>query len=299
MKIFVCGNCQTDQIVVALRALSADHQATGLPYKEEHWGEGVRSAVISEARAADFFLTNLSPKRFARHIDPAKIVQFPDVVFFGFHPDLIQIKGLSKRDGKPAGPGIKYSGPHAQQASQWPSAIALWAFKSGLTAERAFGLFRPEVFREMGYFRAYADGIAALRTSFAMMGLSADGLDRLKGDVFMWGPAHPKMSVALAVGAALLEKLGVRAEPADSGLHDLLPDPLAAEYAYGCSPPIADELGVGGSWRSRIGTNMYPNQGAFIADSFRAFDLFQRESLQIHFGLVNYEGMDAVLSGFK
>jgi hypothetical protein len=253
----------------------------GKTYDPADWSAAGTPHVIAAARDADVLLTNLDSSRFDPWIDRKKIVPIPDLFFSGFHPDQTglafkkrpqQKLKFTLRDGKIVLGRLVIS-----------SAIGAWGLKRGITVEQTVALFRDEVFRDLGYLDAFANSAAALKENFDNLGLDFEPISRLLNsrEIFMWGTEHPKMSLVLALCESTIAKLGLQPIIPAAHLNGLLVDPLEPEYAFGCYPPVADYLGVEGSWAMRIDKVVHPDLTSYMTELFWLLGRFQTDQIQI------------------
>ena len=298
MKIFVCGSCQVDSLLVALKALlPSTCEVTGGRYTEQWLTPGPQN-LIEVSRSADVFLTNLNPIRFAPQVSGDRITEIPDLLFYGFHLDLIMLRGRRKGE-EVYSRAVKFQLDGGVQGKMWFSALALWAFTRQRTLEQTVALFHEDTFRALGYFDVFQASVEVLAARFLELGFDFMPFrEVLHGrELFMWGPEHPKLFLVFRLAESIAKKLGLKISLPARGTDRLFADPLAAEYAFGCHPPIADYLGVDGTWASRIGRMYHQNLKTYVWHNFRAFKGFEKGSIATIGGVIDLAKIDVVMAG--
>jgi hypothetical protein len=167
---------------------------------------------------------------------------WPRLTFAGLHPDAV----YAHRAGRVLPSGI----------GEYHSALALLAWRAGLTASQARRLFRAEVYDRLGYFGIWGASRAALLAEGEACGLPIAemfegwcGLGR-----FMHVPNHPALPVIADVARALLPRLGVTAQPVQP--ERFVPDALARSLVLPVYPEIAERLGLAGDYLFKLQTRI-------------------------------------------
>jgi hypothetical protein len=253
LKIIAIGNCQTDQIGPALNYA---YQGMAEVFYCR-WGNDLNDSNLDRILgSADLLVTNLSHDRFLKHIDGHKILQLPDLQFGGYHPDqtYVQLKSADNPSD------LMFFG--ASPAS----AIALWSFKNGLTPIQAQALYSEQFFQELGYFDTFSIALKILAERFKKVDIDFCSVHELLNsqEMLMHGSWHPKLKLTLHMLASALSKIDIKPRYDPRDLSDVLIDNLQAEFAWSCFPPIADYLGVEGSWCIRHKNTLFPSVEIYL-----------------------------------
>lgn len=97
----------------------------------------------------------------------------------------------------------------------------------------------------------------------------------------MYGPLHPKLPVVTSLCLGILDALNEKPSFSLEELDGMLPDPLAEEYVWGCHPPLADRLGVNGSWLSRNRNKLYTSMDDYLTELYAFLAKYPADNLQI------------------
>jgi len=255
MKILIYANCQTKQIATTLQfcLLGRSTLIAAVDANTQDSSNQLRRA--SEEHKFDLVITNLDASDIEQFFDRDTIVEIPDIHFGGFHPDVVYFCLATD----PTQPQFFLKNPTV-------SALALWGHMNNLPQAKVAELYNEQVFEELGYMDYFDISCDALYKSFENLSINPRVLDRhiSSREVFMYGPLHPKLEVTMSLCFGLLEKLGIPSSQSYDSLHKLLPDPLQAEYAWACFPPLADRLGVSGSWLIRHWDQTFPTVEAYL-----------------------------------
>lgn len=197
-------------------------------------------------------LGDLTPSRIAQ---AARLcVPIPTIVFPAFHPDIVYI--------------CHKGGLFGSAMGDYHSALIVYGFARGFSADAIVSLFRADVFARLGYL----DGWFAARDALLEMS-RAHGcdLDRLfagwmRRGCFMHTINHPKLFVLGDLARHALGQAGLPGRTA--ACEDYLPDPLSGSI-WPVYPEIAARIGVAGS------TTFKPPLGGgnFLVDAARCLEL--------------------------
>jgi hypothetical protein len=168
-----------------------------------------------------------------------KTLLFPAITFAAFHPDLIYIQD-------PAEPlhGFIF-GP----LGPYHSAVAVFAYRAGLSLDETRALFNENVFQTLGYLDVW-DGAARelIETSKARFGidLSTDLMNWARRGAFMYSLVHPMSFVLFDLAKRLWEKVGLTPPPVNFNYYDIYD--LARAEIFPIYPPIAKLFGLQGGY---------------------------------------------------
>ena len=270
MHIAVVGNCQSAQLVTGLKYALDSRIEISLARGADAFNGENRQQLSDSLSTADAIITNLAIKRFDGVADLQRIVRIPDLQFGGYHPDQTYLALSSSPNA-----ALTFYGDTPV------SALGFWAFMRNLTIPETTKLFTAEIFEKLGYFNYFHECVSALHYRFQQCCLPFDTAEEalLGREVLMWFSWHPKMSFTLALVKSLLNTLGIEPAIDPMRLRGLIPDPLESEAAWGCYPPLADYLGVPGSWAIRHRQIFCPSLAKYLEALFEWLAQFKKEEL--------------------
>lgn len=242
-RIAVVGNCQSFGVAYAMKVL--DPSAT-----VDHFSaiSRARATMGLFARTLETYDYVFSHEFLDGHVRGGgsaelkerlpKTVLFPAIAFAAFHPDLIYIHDLSRLNGFVFGP----IGPYH-------SALALFAYRKGLTLEEANALFNENVYAALGYMDVWNDAarelIESAKTRFDF-DLSTELLNWSRRGVFMYSSVHPMSFVLFDVARKLMENVGLKPRAGNFSYYDI--HDLARAEIFPVYPPIGKVFGVPGGY---------------------------------------------------
>ncbi len=260
-QVLVTSNCQVGGIGLCLRALLPDTDVHMLPVWDiTPEAEAQTRAAIANA---DVWVTIMRDQALMQMAEGKQIVRIPYLNFPAFHPDVCYVRGAS-------GVMVRCMGD-----SDYHSLLALWSYRAGLGVEQAKAMFRPEVFREIGYLDGWDSAIAAQRAVFASSALSFDDYIRplISKVPFMHTPNHPD---GMAIGQ--LSKLIARQITGDEAvmkvpLHYLVQDTLSHIATWPLYPAIAEQFGLDGCyiWKLQHGS-FFTSLDHFLTETYAHYD---------------------------
>ncbi len=156
-------------------------------------------------------------------------ISIPLVEFAAFHPDVCHAQAGAAR-------------------TEYTSAIAVWAYKNGMSPDQGAALFNRATFANLGYFSEWDRSVARLRKAFAASHLAADferfylRVKRL--GLFMYSATHPRAPVMAELAKLIALRLGYDAAVREIDLPAL--DALSY-FIWPVYPEIAENLSLPGS----------------------------------------------------
>ena len=228
-NIVILGNCQGDQLARCLRRM-----VPGVKVEFIRYFSDADVAALAVGGKRRLILVQNPVMAFGPELEALRsvctVLDFPAIAYAGFHPDLIRPKRQK----------ILLHGPMGSNHS----AIVLYGFLRGLNEVKTRALFRPDVFRTLGYFDAKVESDRHLVGNLAQYGLydEAAFAQLLAGPCFMHNTIHPKLSVISALARTILDKLGMDASVRYP--ENLMADELATNVVWPVYPEIAKSLGV-------------------------------------------------------
>jgi len=246
-RIAVVGNCQSFGLAYAMKLLdpsaSVDHfSAIGRS----------RTDIALFARTMETYDYVFSHEFSQGHVKGGdseelrrrvgKTILFPAVTFAAFHPDLVYLLEVDRDDAQLFGP----VGPYH-------SALAVFAFRKGLTLAEANALFNRNVFEALGYFDIWNDAAREfLETSQRKFGmdLSAELMSWARRGVFMYSNVHPRPFVLADIAKRLFDRVGLKAPDVNMDFYAI--DDLARSEIFPIYPPIGELFGVRGGYLFKL-----------------------------------------------
>ena len=247
-RIAVIGNCQSFGIAYAMKLM--DPSATVNHFSAIGRSRANMSLFLRTMETYDYVFTHdftdghLSgggtSEQLRQHIP--RTVLFPAIGFSAFHPDMVLIHDLSRHHGFVFGP----IGPYH-------SALALFAWRKGLSLEEANALYTENVFRLVGYFDVWNDAarelVEGLQNAYGF-DFSADLLNWSRRGVFMYSNVHPMHFVLNDVAKHLWRRVGLPLREENLQLYGI--DDLGRAEVFPVYPPIAKMFGVKGSYLFKL-----------------------------------------------
>jgi hypothetical protein len=241
LRFAVLGNCQVGHVTRCLQAMVGGEWPTNEWINFEvlcEMADGRRDLTAYFERHDKVFMQPWIWKGIEGRYGHMKhkVVLYPCVEFLAYHPDLVYIHDAVER-GHFAGPGGHYN-----------SAIALLAWKAGLSVADALRLYRRDIFRRLGYFDFWESSCADLRAEGEAAGVPLGPmLERwIERGCFMHSVNHPKLFVMADVIAHLLGQLGIPAVPGNPIQY--VRDYLADSIVWPVYPELGESLGVPGDY---------------------------------------------------
>ncbi|QYK43096.1 MAG: hypothetical protein KF887_08375 [Paracoccaceae bacterium] len=237
----VISNCQAAPLAQMLGYFCRDMQFTAFSVNQTN--EANRAARIAELLAgpgsgADVVLSvplsaefgALSRPQIAGTFAGRPVLLIHNIYFAGLHPDLTYVGGMGQRVQGPMG--------------DYHSRIVALSVAQGLPPETARALFRPEVYRALGYNRAFAASLAEFRERELQVDVPfADRMARLvRRERGFLTVNHPTAVTFAAYAQVIVSHLEERGLAHPSGLPtdpSVLPNALAPFGVFPVYPEIA------------------------------------------------------------
>lgn len=256
-RIAVMGNCQAPVLAACLRTMLPDAEIHGI-----HLGVSSTEAVA----VSDVILlqTEFAALKDNSAIIPDRQVPrvrlWPTFYHAGFHPDLV----YARAGGTPL----------KSPLHDYNSALAIYGWLRGLSVKQTVGLYCERVFDRLGYFTYAASSDARLVEDCDLAGLDGAALlASLKRQVpFCHAVNHPTLAAVARIAERVLDAAGLA--PAVRGVERFLADPLLSGPIWPVYPPIADRLGLAGTYEFKAGGAPVRilDLESFVAGSFAAYE---------------------------
>jgi hypothetical protein len=281
LRIAVLGNCQSLDVAYAMKLLNI--VATVEQYPIQAKAKITGKMLLSALRTYDHvFLQDFGPE-FVRGAssdllcsEVANVTRYPTLLFAAYHPDSIFIHARSKRDAFLSGP-----------IGQHHSALALFAYRAGLSPQAALRLYDREVFDALGYFDVWISSRAQLLETAKSYGLDLETefMRWTRRGCFMYAVNHPKPHVSFDLARRLLNKAGIPSEPVDFDNYAV--DDLVRDTVFPIYPAIAQHYGIAGSYVFKApeffpgGMNIggFWDLAGFVQQSYRVYARHKADEL--------------------
>ena len=171
------------------------------------------------------------------------------ISFAAFHPDCVYVDGTGD-DGR--APVFGPFGPYH-------SALALFAFRGGLSPREANALFNDNVFEALRYFDFWNEASAELIEGVKRtcgLDLSAELGHWARRGVFMYTVNHPKPFVLVDVAKKLLKHIGISVPEID--YENYLIDDFIRYPIFPVYPPVGAHYGCPGSYTFKLTSTHAP-----------------------------------------
>jgi hypothetical protein len=279
-RIAVIGNCQSYGLAYAMKTLD--------PLADVHHYSAITKSLIDVEQLArvlaDYdhvFMQNFPPGIVrggdwaAVHERLGNATRVPSLTFAAFQPDLVYLLDPTRGHKALGGPLRPYH-----------SALAVFAFRIGLSLEEASALFNRNVFETVGYLHTWNDAAQALLQDAQTYGLdlSQDLINWARRGVFMYSIVHPKPYVLASLARRLMHKAGLPIR--HDNFEDYAIDDLARSEIFPVYPEIAELYGVTGGYLFKCG-NFHVSHGVgefldlpqFLAACYKVYKRSRPEQL--------------------
>ena len=257
-RIAVIGNCQSYSVAYAMKLLLPASRVDHFPVNSR---ARLSIGVLAETLATyDFIFAHEFPGGFipGGGLDELRaklprIVLIPQISFAAFHPDCIYV-------------GENGSAPPVfSPLGAYHSALAVFAFRAGLSMEEANALFDHKVFEALGYYDFWNEASHELISSNKERfdcDLNAELLGWCRRGVFMYSVNHPKPFVLIDVAKLLLSRAGLQIPDIDVEYYMIDDFVGQTQPIFPVYTPIGVHFGVKGSYTFRITTVRDPRNTA-------------------------------------
>jgi hypothetical protein len=270
MKVVVSSNCMTGGLAASLRILFPGHEVAAIPYSvlpASDLAEHISGAdVCFYSGPSDLVPTHLPET-------DQRVVRFPELYFNAFHPDQVYA-------WMPDGSLVESAtGPYN-------SAIALWAWRRGLSAAQTIELFSDKVMSALGYHARWSASVERLRHDFTPFPHLdyRDFLDPLRrSGCFMHTVNHPKVTAIASMARVLAAQINPTALTTPIPLESLLVDSLFnASFAWSVYPSVANSMGFTSDFGWKLEDHSVIGLEQFVVDSFAKYDIQRPREINCH-----------------
>jgi Polysaccharide biosynthesis enzyme WcbI len=280
-RLAVVGNCQSYGIAYAMKVLAPSAQIDH--YSVVHKTLANIERLAKTLQSYDrVFLQNF-PAGIVKGGDYedllqrlTKVTRMPSLLFAAFQPDMVYLLDATRGHKPLHGPLRPYH-----------SALAVFAFRVGLSLQEANALFNDNVFATVGYYDIWNDSARELieeSKSYFGFDFSSDLMNWSRRGVFMYSIVHPKPYVLATVARRLLETTRILIE--NENFDDYAIDDLARSEIFPVYPEIAARLGVNGGYLFKRG-NFHISDGVgefltlpkFLAGSYAVYKRARPEQI--------------------
>jgi len=246
-RIAVIGNCQSYGVAYAMKLLDptarVDHYSA---VAKSHASIGLLAKTLA---TYDCVFSQDFPPNIVKGGDSQELLRrlnnvtlFPTISFAAFQPDLIYLLDAAQGNKALVGPLRPYH-----------SALAVFAFRIGLSLDQANALFNRNVFETVGYFDVWnaAAQEFLLNAKRYELDLSSDLMNWSRRGVFMYSIVHPKPYVLADIARRLFVKTGLFVR--NDNFDDYAIDDLSRAEIFPVYPEIAEVFGVRGGYLFKRG----------------------------------------------
>jgi len=266
-KWLVVSNCQTVGLANALQAMLPGVEIDAADFgllranldafnaQMDQYSRIIRSDITPDV------LPDARIDRIEHH------VVVPELTFHAYHGDLVYLRHGDDWVHTPLG--------------DYNSALVWACYRQGLSEADTLGRFTPDVIERCGYCALWEPERDRLVRVFAGFGID------IAADVRRWGRAtafmhsinHPRIDVMVDLARRICLTQGLT--PIDP---PVIPhDNLISGATYPVYPPIAEALGVPGSYWFKSGGSYRPfDLGTFIAGSFASYRRLPIDAITPH-----------------
>ncbi len=246
-RIAVIGNCQSFGVAYAMKLLDPTAQV-------DHYSAVAKafSSIDLLARTLatyDYVFSQDFPSHIVRGGDSQELLRrvsgatlFPTVSFAPFHPDLVYLIDAENANKALFGPLRPYH-----------SALAVFAFRVGMSLQEANALFNRNVFEAAGYLDVWNAASREFLDNAKRydLDLSHDLMNWSRRGAFMYSIVHPKPFVLADIARRLFAKTGLAVR--NDNVDDYAIDDLARAEIFPVYPEIAELFGIPGGYLFKQG----------------------------------------------
>lgn len=252
MNILVIGNCQANSLALMFEPMLEKPEVAHIQLLPANIPDLNSGALrLPSLKSGDAFIGDLAinsdliliqngheiMRLFEAEFptEAPKVRMFPRMMFSGFHPDMITSGRLP-----PCATG------------PFHSSIACYGWSNGLSEEETIGLYREDVFAELGFFNYWKSSVDFLLQESRKANLPLDEFvpKWTSQGTWMHTINHPKLNVVADVARAILRREGI---PFIPEVESSLADPLVIHATWSVFPEVARRIGVEGDYRFKRG----------------------------------------------
>lgn len=270
MRIAVIGNCQGEGIAAALTALNPEILTSFTIITDIQNGSADINDIFLNS---DFVFSQKNTTPFIPSGLEHKLKLFPNIVFDGYHPDVIFVRGKRKGDSQ--------IGAVTSDLVIYHSAIAFFGFTYGLSVDETINHYNHYVMSRLGYANRWHDAREALLAEGESVGmpLSAEFHRWSAQGCFMYSNNHPRLGVLVDIARRMMDQLNIPV--VHQNITDYLPDALKAMPIWPVYPPIAEKLGLLGDYSfKRHDPHGLLNLREFVENSYAIYNEYEKSSLE-------------------
>lgn len=283
MKIAVIANCQGSNIAKCLKAMNSDIHVEDI---------FVHSKFDYRDKISEFDAICSQPSLNHEVADYVRstgkdILYFPEMVFSGFHPDLVAMFSN----------GTQLSGP----LGHYHSSLIFLGWSNGLTVEQTLGLFCDEVFEEAGYYKKWQHSCSEVLARGESCGMNLRPLLEkwINQGCFMHSINHPKLFALADIAKEICKKLGVTIKCQNPEKY--LIDSLMNSVIWPVYPEIGARHGISGDYVFFRAPQLLPgqkeNQTIFLEELavqyFEFYSQFNKDEMSSSFSnLESYKALE-------
>lgn len=271
-SIFIIGNCQVRPLADALRMIFPRDlviEITSWDYDEEYTARAMSYLRSLDVQIRMPLVDSPLSEEMVGEAPGQLRIEIPSFTFPAFHPDMVYAL---------TGGGQLFCGE-----ADYHSAIGLWAWLKGASAEEASQLYGDDILVALGYDDYWDVSVDALRESF-----DASDLDfgpfwahLLRSGVFMHTVNHPNLVGVDAFAKSIARRLGAPADVWEYPLTRYVTD-YCPSAVWPVFPLVGQRLGVPGAWHWRLHERQYRSVDEWLEAAFAAYKGVDPASVTCH-----------------
>ncbi len=231
LRVGVVANCQVDPLRHALMLASPEIQFVSYNVNLLR-SESDQVAAVARLAKCDIVMSQPLTHGFGP-IQPAElrsagmqVIEFPNLYYSGFHPDISYVGGFGDRILSPAG--------------SYHSVAVIYGFLSGWAVSQTVSAYQEVIAAVIDPRRVEQISRTALFERSAAIGFPAEHLfEELSGRVFMYTVNHPMATPVVFIARWLLNQIGLGQDAPWEWVEAVLDNPLSRSVAWPVWNPSA------------------------------------------------------------
>ncbi|HVB06411.1 MAG TPA: WcbI family polysaccharide biosynthesis putative acetyltransferase [Acidimicrobiales bacterium] len=271
-SIFIVGNCQVRPLADALRMLFPGDlviEIASWDFDEEYTAKATAYLRSLDVQIRMPLVDSPLSQEMIGEAPGQQLVEIPSFTFSAFHPDMVY--------------ALAADGDLFRGEADYHSAIGLWAWKQGASAEQASQLFRDDLLVALGYDEYWDVSVDAARETF-----EASDLDFApfwanvhRSGVFMHTINHPNLLGVAAFAKSIAARIGASTDVWDYPLTRYLTD-YCPSAVWPVFPLVGRRLGVPGAWHWRLQERQYLSVAEYLEAAYGAYAGVDPSSVTCH-----------------
>jgi Polysaccharide biosynthesis enzyme WcbI len=261
-EIFIVGNCQVRPVADALRMIFPDDviiDITSWNFDEEYSRRALRYLRSIDIQIRMPLVESPLSSEMIGEAEPhQQLIEIPSLTFPAFHPDMVY--------------ALREDGELFRGEADYHSAIGLWAWMKGASAEEASQLFSDDVLLELSYDDYWDISVDAMKEAFDLSSLDFGPFwaHLHRSGLFMHTINHPNLVGVAAFAKSIAVRLGAPTGVWDYPLTRYLTD-YCPSAVWPVFPFVGRRLGIPGAWHWRVQEHQYLSLSDWLAAAFASY----------------------------